>query len=197
MQTKRPINIQEVFAKMQAHSMHIPNDFVSLNIDISKELFLAYFGAIISRDVVWNDSYLQIIDWMKQNANKGLFLYGAHGTGKTILARYVLPAILLEHQRKVVRYFDMGEAARNIDEVMKNKIIALDDVGTESVTFEYGNKRLAFAEIMDRVEKDNKLVIITTNLDGKQLEEMYGRRTYERVVATTKRVLIQGKSNRR
>ncbi len=68
----------------------------------------------------------------------------------------------------------------------------LDDIGTEEVSNVYGNKRLAFAEIMDSAEKYGKLVIVSSNLTVAEIKKRYGDRVLDRVVATTKRVLFEG-----
>ena len=136
-------------------------------------------------------------DWLNDNQGRGLFLYGNCGRGKTVLARYVIPAILLKYDRKVVNCFDAQEMNTNLDEVLKKKIVCIDDIGTEEVSVSYGNKRLAFLEVVDAAEKHGKLLIITSNLNQEQLVQKYGDRTMDRIISTTKRVLFKGKSLRR
>lgn len=129
-------------------------------------------------------SIRHIVNWLDDNKGKGLLLYGACSQGKTLLARHIIPAILYDKMHKISHYYRMVEANRIPDEVKGYKIIILDDVGTEEEFNEYGNKRHSFNEIIDSVEQKEKLAIITTNLTFDEIEERYGTRTLERILAT-------------
>lgn len=190
-------SFNSILEDMKHHGMSVPNNRTYLNIEITKEQFTNYLRHFIGHEPIWNPAYDEIISWLRDNKGKGLFLFGHHGLGKTIIAKYVLPAIILRYSRKPVRYYNMNYVNKNLDEVIQRRWLALDDVGTEGVSVEYGNKRLAFAEVMDLVEKESKLVIVTTNLDANKLKEVYGERTFERVIAATHRVLFTGKSYRK
>lgn len=133
-------------------------------------------------------AYDKVADWLADNKGKGLFLYGNCGQGKTLLANYILPAVLYYYwnNRKVVNYYKMVDANKKLSEVISKHIIILDDVGVEEPYMEYGNKVNAFSEIMDAVEHKGKLIIITTNLNAKDIEARYGTRTLERIIATCK-----------
>lgn len=85
----------------------------------------------------------------------------------------------------------------DIDEVKSNHLIYIDDVGTENVSIKYGERRLAFPEVVDEAEKRGKLLIITTNLSLGELAQKYGERTMDRLVAITKRVKFVGESLRK
>lgn len=163
-----------------------------IKISIDKPHVLSgYMSWILGeRKLMFHPAYKEVADWLKDNQRKGLLLYGMCGQGKTLLSKYVIPAILQGECRKIVHYYRMTDAIQNIDEVMKYSIISLDDVGTEEQAVNYGQKRNAFEEIMDAVEQQGKLIIITTNLTGDQLRERYGDRTYERICACCRRVLF-------
>lgn len=60
-----------------------------------------------------------------------------------------------------------------------------------------GERRLAFAEIVDAAEKRNNLIIVSSNLYAADIGEMYGDRVLDRVKAITNRVLFEGESLRR
>lgn len=85
---------------------------------------------------------------------------------------------------------------KNIDEVLKKPIISLDDIGTEEISVHFGEKRMAFAEIIDSAEKHNKLVIVSTNYNGSKLRELYGDRIIDRIKSITFSVLFSGDSLR-
>lgn len=65
------------------------------------------------------------------------------------------------------------------------------------MSVEYGNKRVYFAEIMDIVEKQNKLIIVNSNLTGAKFKEKYGERILDRIIATTHRIEFKGNSLRK
>ncbi|MFV0331131.1 MAG: hypothetical protein ACK5M3_14185, partial [Dysgonomonas sp.] len=89
------------------------------------------------------------------------------------------------------------EMNKYIDDVLKKHVISLDDIGTEDISVNYGNKRQAFAEVMDAAEKYGKLIIISTNLRGDEIAERYGQRVMERIVSTTRRIKFRGQSLRK
>ena len=192
-------DLSTIISDMKLHGMRVPDEKISISIDNAKEILtnaLRYFISLENRESVWLPEYEEVADWLNDNQGRGLFLYGNCGRGKTVLARYVIPAILLKCDRKVVNCFDAQEMNTSLDEVLKKKILCIDDIGTEEVSVNYGNKRLAFLEVVDAAEKNGKLLIITSNLNQEQLVQKYGDRTMDRIISTTKRVLFKGKSLR-
>ena len=157
---------------------------------------MRYFIGQEGREAVWLPEYEKVAAWLSGNQGRGLFLFGNCGRGKSILCRHALPAILLECCRKVVSVFDMQDMNRDIDLVLSKHILALDDIGTEEQSVKYGERRMAFAEIMDAAEKHGKLVIVSTNLGENELRERYGDRILDRIRSTTTRVRFSGASLR-
>ena len=144
--------------------------------------------------MTWKEGYDQVCEWLEDNKGKGLLILGDCSLGKTFIARYVLPVIMLKYTNIVLKNYDLQRD--DIDDILQRKICCLDDVGTEDVRNEYGTKRVAFSEIVDNAEKNSNLLIITTNLTGEEIKSRYGIRVYERLIAITKRVIIKGKSER-
>jgi DNA replication protein DnaC len=180
---------------MQQHGFQIPDNKVNFQIDDAKQK-IVYYGLEFVPDFDWIAEYDGVVDWLSNNEGKGLFMYGDCGRGKTILAKYIIPAILLTCENKVLSYFDIQECKTRLEEIKTKKLISLDDVGTEEVLMIYGNKIEPFSEIMDTVEKNNKLIVITSNLSYEQLLNRYGVRVIDRIKATTKRILFKGASLR-
>lgn len=186
--------------EMKSLGMQVPAERVIIQIQGARTILencFKYFLSFEKVEFVWQPEYEEVVKWLENNEGKGLFLYGDCGRGKSLLSRYVLPAILLKYCRKVVRVYDVQEMNSNIDEVLNKHILSLDDIGTEELSVNYGNKRLAFAEIMDATEKHGKLIIISTNLNKEEIIKRYGERVFERIIATTKRVEFKGKSLRK
>ena len=99
------------------------------------------------------------------------------------------------------KYFNLYNATdmhKHIDEILNknNRFIVIDDIGAEGIIKDYGTERNYFAEIMDAVEKQGKLIIITSNLPNKESFKSYGERTWERIKATTKPILFNFESMR-
>lgn len=146
----------------------------------------------------WSEhNYRPIVEWMNDNKGRGLLMTGRCGTGKSLIGKHILPLLMQDACRKVVSIFNAQELNTKIDEILKLHIICIDDVGTEELSKSYGNVRCTFSELCDAAEQKGKLLIITTNLTAKELEEKYGERTLDRLKAITKFVPFVGKSLRR
>ncbi len=184
---------------MRTHGMRLPQQKIQIAVPHAATILrkaLEYFVAMEGRTLVWLPEYDEVARWLSGNRGRGLFMYGSCGRGKTLLCRYVLPAIILKHCRKVVSVFDMNEVNKNIDAVLTKHIISLDDVGTEALSIQYGQRRMAFAEILDAAEKDNKLLIASSNLNVSEIVNHYDDRVLDRLKSTTVRILFQGDSLR-
>ncbi len=192
-------SFENIRQQMETHGMSLPSPLVSIGIpdarNILKECF-SYFLSSQGKTLVWQPEYDEVATWLAGNEGRGLFLYGDCGRGKSFLARYVLPAIILNYMQKVVSVYDVQQMNRNLDEVLTKHIISLDDIGTEEVSMQYGNRRFAFAEVMDAAEKYGKLVIISTNLCRDEIVRRYGERVFERIISMTRRIEFKGKSLR-
>lgn len=193
------MSFNEIIEEMTRHGLPVPEKGVQVSVPNAKELMQDMLDEIISREnrrMVWIKPYEQVAEWLTDNKGMGLFMYGNCGLGKSLLARYVIPALMLKYNRKVVSVYDTNTMNANIDEVLSKKIICIDDVGTEDMSVKYGEKRLAFAEVMDNVEKKRCLIIATSNLTNDELLSRYGERVLDRIKSTTKRVVFTGKSFR-
>lgn len=192
-------SFKETLSRMLLQGMKLPGQKVSFTIPDARkkvEEALIYFLALEGKTPVWLPEYDGVVDWLTGNRGRGLFLYGNCGRGKSLMCRYVIPAILLQCCAKVVSVYDVQDMNRSLDDLLTKHILALDDIGTEEVLNQYGNRRMAFAEIMDAAEKNGKLVIISTNLQAREIKERYGDRILDRILSTTTRVLFEGRSMR-
>lgn len=192
-------NFDQVFAEMKRHNMPLPSSRTHIRIPQARQLMREAMQYVLNkenRELQWLPEYDQVVEWLNDNKGKGLVLYGNHGRGKSLLCRYVLPALLLRNCQKVASIFDTQQMNNRLDEALSKHIICIDDIGTEEVINNFGNRRHAFSEIMDAVEKQNKLVIISSNLNLEGLRSIYGERTLERIKSTTKRIVCAGESLR-
>ena len=193
-------NFRDITGLMKRQQMPLPCQKVLVQIPSAEKVLqeaMAHFLEAEGRRMQWLPEYEKVAGWLAGNRGKGLFLYGNCGRGKSLLCRYALPAIMLGYCRRVVSVFDMHQMNSDIDLVLSKHIISLDDVGTEDVSNVYGNKRMAFAEVIDAAEKYGKLLIISTNLPVEDIRRRYGDRVLDRIKSTTTRVLFEGESLRK
>lgn len=161
-----------------------------------------YYQAVIRRrmrgDYNHLEEYNQVFDWLKDNQGKGLFLIGSNGVGKTVLTTGVIPYLFQRwHQLIISKYkaIEMTNIA-TYEEIMKNHLIVIDDIGTESKCEEFNYKRKLFPDIIDSVEQEGKFFIGSTNFEVEELKERYGVRALDRLRGTTKLVVIKHESMR-
>ena len=124
-------------------------------------------------------------------------LVGDCGVGKSLIGMRIIPLLINHYYRKVVTICAANELNKSPDEIIKYRIIYVDDVGTEDISNIYGNKRMPFAELVDATERDGKLLMFSTNLDDEHLKMKYGDRVVDRLHAIVRKVTIKGKSNRK
>lgn len=171
-----------VCQQMKQFCMPLPGNRVRFRLkdaQVVLESALKYFLSVEEKELQWLPEYDEVADWLADNKGKGLFLYGNCGRGKSLMVRYVLPAILLKYFNKIVNVYDMRELNSGLDNALEKRIVSLDDVGVEDVVNVYGNKRMAFAEMIDTAEKDGKLVLISSNLQEDDLRTQYGCRVVD------------------
>lgn len=178
----------------------IPN---VVNISISESLFNAQLSLwrgikfFTGNNASWQNEYGGIAAWLVGNKGRGLLCLGNCGRGKTLICGKIIPILLNHYCNKIVSCYDAQQLNANIDAVKQKHIIYIDDIGTEFLSVKYGEKRLAFAELVDEAEKKGKLLIVTTNLSLSELTQKYGERTVDRLRAITTPVVFKGDSLRK
>lgn len=145
----------------------------------------------------WQPEYDKVAEWLSKNNGRGLLCLGNCGRGKTLICGKIIPVLITHYHRRITNLYDAQQMNAVIDEVKKKHIIYVDDIGTESMSVKYGEKRMAFPELVDEAEKRGKLLIITTNLSIDQLTEKYGERTIDRLRAITTPITFVGESMRK
>ena len=72
----------------------------------------------------------------------------------------------------------------------------IDDVGTEPMINDYGEKFEGFSQVMNAAEMKLKPVFASTNLSSAQLTDRYGLRTVDRIGRLCLPVKFEGESLR-
>lgn len=145
----------------------------------------------------------------KYDLNKGIWLHGNAGTGKTLLLEKIFKSytsqILINNSYIVKHYTEL------ISELYKSKFIELDksinspmfidDVGVNQILVNlYGNEINFISLLIDyryRSFKRGKLTHITTNLFPKQLKEIVDDRTISRMSEMFNIIEMSGNDYRR
>lgn len=127
----------------------------------------------------WLTGYDRVAQWLSDNRSKtdrrgrGLFLFGASGTGKTTLVTRILPAVF-QRNLPVVSAADLYDIfhpavttgsrpyARK-EELLRQRVLVIDDMGREPL-YRYKNRDTSLLDLLDLAERFGLLLIIVTSL---------------------------------
>jgi DNA replication protein DnaC len=192
------MDTKKIIEQLRLHGFNLPQQ-VRINAPVQVDEWNAVFTEILSptgKRYVTYPEYTDALAWLQDNRGKGLMLMGTCGTGKSMICRFVLPTLLLQHTGRVVRSIHATELRNKWDEATRHMIVSVDDFGTEEVVNNYGNKEDLFAKLVELCERENKLLIANTNLSAEQIRARYGDRTLDRLIGLCKIVKINQKSLR-
>ena len=161
-----------------------------------REALMTWLSLAIGRDAEWVDGYEGVAEWLTDNKGKGLVLMGPCGLGKTEIGRNIIPSVVRNMYSYIISTYSAVELATDPDEVMKHRLVMIDDVGKEDASIDYGRRRYPVLELCDKAEKDGTLLILTTNLTPDEIVRKYGDHTLDRLKKITKLVILKGKSKR-
>jgi len=139
--------------------------------------------------------------------NSGIILVGATGTGKTELMKSIVFVNNNIHDLNtdlvdsddVIKMLYGGDGFQKYYGCWRNKVIAIDDLGTEPEHYmDFGNKIKPFVEIVRRRDKlfTSPIIFATTNLSIEQLTKRYGSRVMSRLAKDNKFIEYKGKDLR-
>lgn len=191
------INFEKEIAGLQGIGFNLVPNLVKIQIPDAKNNLWKGIRHYTGDSAQWQPEYEDIAKWLSDNGGKGLLCIGNCGRGKTLICEKVIPILLSAFCRRIISCYDAQQMNADIDTVKQKHIICIDDIGTESLSVKYGEKRMAFPELVDEAEKKGKLLIITTNLSLSEIKEKYGERTLDRLRAITTPVVFKGESLRK
>ena len=139
--------------------------------------------------------------FIENRPKRGVFFYGATGTGKTFLAAIIAQSFIRDGKRvtfydmpslydAIKHTFDTNEStAAFIDNVCDSDLLILDDMGTERVT-DWTSEQLYL--IVNRRYNANRPLIATSNFDFAGLERRLGNDlTARRIVSRLEEMCAQ------
>jgi len=143
-------------------------------------------------------------NWSK-DGSLGLYLCGPVGVGKTHLAVSALLAMrTLRHRGCFVSVQELllqcrdsfrrnGGLAETLDEYSQNRVLLLDDLGAENVT-EFSRETIGI--LVDRAYRNDRQLIVTSNLDLEALALKLDARIADRLVEMCQAIRLVGASYR-
>jgi DNA replication protein DnaC len=175
-----------------------------------KQLFIECFTTydFTTKELIWLSEYNDILEWLKDNKGKGLYLTGDCGRGKTDLILGVLVPLYMICFKKRLMGFHATRLSEKVSiqfedrfkwnyEVVRSwKVAYIDELGTERMISDFGEKIEPFNEILNEAEQKLNILIISSNLTGEQFLERYGDRTMDRLKRLCKIISFKGNSLR-
>ncbi len=190
------IDLERFKSEMERGGMVIRKKTPHLKCDNAKELFDFFFKQTVP-NYEWIPEYDKVVEWLTDNKGRSLLMTGNVGRGKTVIGMDVVPKVFFYEHNRVISYYKSIELNTKTEEVMNRFLVSIDDVGFEGYRNDYGQKRLVFLDLLNRMEQDGSLTIATTNLTSQQMFDLYGERAMDRIKALFKIVRFEGKSFRK
>ena len=180
------LNIQEAFARLKVKPRTAENltcGSVSEVKAMMKAVFLQCDECITADSFVWYKEYDIVAKWLSNTKGKGLLLTGSCGLGKTLLLKYVIPTILLLTNSKVLTPYHAKDTLdkAKAKEMLSKRFICIDDIGSETFLSDYGQRINVVHDIILSAEEDNKMLVVSTNLNSEQITTKYDIRAYDRL----------------
>lgn len=195
------MNYDEILLNMEREGFRGPRkrfSFCMPNAKAELESALRVVANRLGEPLVWLPEYNEVANWLSDNKGRGLYLFGAVGRGKSLLIRYVLPMIFRARLNRVFKVVDCANSALSIDQVLNSHFIALDDLGAESDTVDYGTRRQLAVEAICKAQDDPGVFLIaSSNYDSEALLNRYGNRVFDRIKYLFHRIPFNGPSMRK
>lgn len=154
-------------------------------------------------------AYKSCFDMARQKApyTRGVVLTGPNGIGKTRLAACIINAVA---QRGHVVYFgnivdiknrvydSFGDMASTVKRILECDLLVIDDLGQEYVKDpdEDNYIRELVYQLVNKLDAENRGIVITTNLDPKAFAARYKQATLSRLMGMCNMVRFVDKDHR-
>lgn len=189
----------------------LPKSFYTIK--LNKESFS---DADMDSDTLENLS--SVLSWLKSNQDRGMYLYGPVGTGKSYLSACVANSFARDGKsvayvnvpewiNRMKSYFNhTDEMTRELSRIKRADFVVFDDIGAESVT-SWVRDELLFPILNHRMENKKKTWFTSNenfeslenhfkNTKGNHEEQVKAIRIMERIKTLAKPQKIMGKNRR-
>lgn len=205
-------NMNETYEDKQArfierynfeYEYYVKKKILPIHLENAKDVLERGLRYFLGNDAKWQPEYDEVAEWLEDNKCRGLLCAGDCGRGKTLLCQKIMPTIFKCYLDKELLVYDANDIndaykddSKKSDLIDSRKFLMIDDFGLEGEAVIYGEHKIVFNDIIDKAEKQGRLLILTTNLMPDEIEMKYGRRTIDRLKAITKPVIFKGDSLR-
>lgn len=177
-----------------------------------------YRGGTFIFDADTESHVRQIARWLiDPNGTPGLMLCGLYGNGKTTLAKalawligYITEREYGYSKRYNVKFYTAKDICRlcaasekfkeqydQYDDIFRERMIIIDELGEEPrEVMVYGMIHTPLIDLIGERYAQQRMTIITTNLDVDELKEKYGKRIYDRFTEMITSVIFENESYR-
>ena len=191
------VNFGDIVDKFNGMGYNLLPEKTYIRMQDARENVMKGIKYFTNSEPVWNDEYEDVCNWLTDNNGRGMLVIGTCGTGKTLICGKIIPVLINCLCNLIVYPYNSQDMNQRLDDIKSKHLIYIDDIGIENISNQYGNKRMAFPEIVDDAEKNSKILIGTSNLSIEELQEKYGIRTIDRLRAIVDVVVFTGTSLRK
>lgn len=198
----------EAFAKLRKSWSNQLNTELTIHIDDARRKLwqvIKMSGLEINYTEEWKSTILTLLRWFcgddseSCKMNKGLYLWGEPGRGKSLLMQLFQAFALVIDYRK----FEMANckdlvhafaSSRSIESISKyySDMWCFEDLGYEDPFNMYGNKINVMEEILIRRYDSRQMTLVTTNMPPEAIAKVYGARVESRMHEMFNFVKLEG-----
>ena len=199
-------------------SLEIPERDAANGIYAAMKAEVEYRGGRFTLDDDTRNHILEAARWLiNPGSTAGLMLCGLYGNGKTTLAKAI--ARLIEYatenengygSRRVTKFITAKNVCRlcaagekfkeqydDYERLFSEPMMIIDDLGAEPLeVMVYGMIHTPIVDLISERYANQRLTIITTNLEVGDLKEKYGSRIYDRLQEMLTPIVFENDSYR-